>query len=68
MSSLANVKNLSSCGGAPLTVTATQVTGPDGAAAASVSVTYKTAFLIPIPGVTGQLTITRTVEMRLQTS
>jgi Flp pilus assembly protein TadG len=68
MGSLANVQGLSSCNSAPLTVTATKVTGPDGAWASSVSVTYRTAFLIPIPGVTGQLTMTRTVEMRLQTS
>lgn len=68
MSSLSNVKNLSSCGGTPLTVTATQVTGPDLAPATSVSVTYQTAFLIPIPGLAGRLTITRTVKMRLQTS
>lgn len=68
MSSLANVRSLSSCSAAPLTVMATQVTGPDGALASSVSVKYTTAFLIPIPGVTGQLTMTRTVEMRLQTS
>jgi len=68
LSVMHNVRNLSTCGAAPLTVTATLVTGPDGASASSVSVTYKTEQLIPIPGLAGQFTITRTVEMRLQTS
>jgi Flp pilus assembly protein TadG len=68
MSSLANVQKLSSCSGTPLTVTATQVTGPDGKLASQVTVTYQTDFLIPIPGLTAQLTMTRTVKMRLQTT
>jgi Flp pilus assembly protein TadG len=56
------------CTGNPITVTATSVTsGADGAAASQVSVTYKTPQLIPIPGsLTGQLSITRTVEMKVR--
>ena len=58
-----------SCSAAPLTVTATEVVGPDGANAAQVSVAYKTMQLIPIPLVlTGQLTITRTVVMPIRSS
>jgi len=57
---------VTSCGaGQPLQVTATQVTGPDGSNASQVSVTYQTIPLFPIPGLMGQMTITRTAEMRL---
>ena len=66
MINLSNVRNLSKCDTSPLVVTATSLTGIDGSAASSVTVTYKTDFLIPIPGVTGQLNITRTVQMRLR--
>src|SRR5436190_13831272 len=41
LSSLPNVSGLSTCGATPLTVTATSVTGIDGGAATSVSVTYQ---------------------------
>ncbi len=56
------------CSGNPISVTATSVSsGADGAAASQVSVTYKTPQLIPIPGsLTGQLSITRTVEMKVR--
>lgn len=48
----------------PLAVTASSVTGPDGYPAASVTVTFLTPQLIPIPGLLpGQLTISRTVKM-----
>jgi Flp pilus assembly protein TadG len=58
---------LTVCSASPLIVTATQVTGPDGAYAASVTVTYTTPQLIPIPGLLpGQLTISRTVLMKLR--
>lgn len=40
-----------SCTSLPLTVVASGLTGPDGAPAASVTVTYRTLPLIPIPGV-----------------
>jgi len=65
MSDLPNVKNLSTCGASPLVVSATPVTDSDGAAATLISVTYTTDQLIPIPGLTGKLTITRTVQMRV---
>ena len=59
---------LSTCAGAPLTVTAALVTGnnsPDQADAALVVVTYVTPQLIPIPGILpGSLTITRSLVMR----
>lgn len=52
---------------APVAVTASSVTGPDTFPAASVSVVYMTPQLIPIPGLLpGQLTITRTVKMPMQ--
>jgi hypothetical protein len=66
MINLSNVRSLSKCDTTPLVVTATSLQGVDGSAASSVTVTYKTDFLIPIPGVTGQLNITRTVQMRVR--
>ena len=66
MNSMSNIRGLSSCGALPLQVTATKVTGADGAQAASVSVTYQTALMIPIPGLLGQFTVTRTRQMRLR--
>ena len=58
---------LSSCSSSPLTVTASAVTGPDGADASQVSVAYQTMPLIPIPGLlTGQITITRAVVIPLR--
>ena len=60
--------SLTTCTASPLVVTATYVaSGPDGGAATSVTVTYTTPQLIPIPGLLpGILTINRTVEMRLR--
>jgi Flp pilus assembly protein TadG len=62
---------VTSCGANPLIVTATSVaaaSSADGSAAASsVSVTYQTITLIPIPGILmGSYTFTRTVQMRLR--
>jgi Flp pilus assembly protein TadG len=68
MSSMANVSSLTSCGSLPLIVTATAVTGVDGSPASSVSVTYQTQLLVPIPGLTGRFTFTRIVQMRLKSS
>ena len=52
---------------APVAVSASSVSGPDGNTAASVTVVYLTPQLVPIPGVLpGSLTITRTVKMRLR--
>src|SRR5579871_4100253 len=63
MQNLSNVSNLTTCGGSPLTVTASAVTGVDGNSASSVSVAYTTNQLIPIPGLTGKTTVTRVVQM-----
>jgi Flp pilus assembly protein TadG len=56
----------------PVGVSATSVTGPDGNAAAQVSVTYLTPVFIPqvmggsYAGLPKQVTITRTIQMRLR--
>ena len=57
----------SSCGALPLTVTAQSITGPDNKTASKVTVSYQSIQLIPIPGLTGRLTITRAVQMRVRT-
>lgn len=56
------------CGGtSSVSVSYGPVTGVDGGSATSVTVTYKTLQLIPIPGVLGnQFTFTKTVQMRLR--
>lgn len=62
-----NVSGLSTCGASPLTVTVTSVTGPDSNPAAQVQVVYVTPVLIPMMGqLPSQLTITRTIQMRLR--
>jgi len=67
LSSLPNVSSLTTCDATPLTVTAAAVTGIDGGAATSVSVTYQGVNLIPIPGLLmGRLNVTRNVQMRVQ--
>lgn len=51
---------------APIAVSATPVTGPDGGSAAQLSVTYVTPTFIPIPGLLPrQVTITRTFQMKV---
>ncbi len=60
--------SVSTCTGSPITVTATygSGSGPDGGPEATVSATYTTPQVIPIPGLlSGQYTITRTLQMRL---
>jgi Flp pilus assembly protein TadG len=58
---------VTSCGVAPLIVTAGQITGPDGKPAVSVTVTYTCMQMIPIPGLLqGRPTISRTVEMKVR--
>ncbi len=47
----------------PVAVTVSSNGGPDGAAS-TVSVTYQTVPLFPIPGLMGQITITRSAKMR----
>lgn len=65
---LPNVSSsLTTCGSSPLVVTASLVTGPDSNNATSVTVTYSSPQLIPIPGILpGSLTVRRTVVMVLQ--
>ena len=64
MSSLPNLQGISTCTALPLIVTAAAGPGADGAAASTVSVTYRTPQLIPIPGLIGRMTVTRTIQMR----
>jgi hypothetical protein len=49
-----------------LIVNPTTFVDADGATAARVDVTYQTINMIPIPGLTGQLSITRNAKMRLK--
>ena len=64
MSGIPNVQGLSTCTALPVIVTASSVPGADGATASSVSVTYRTPQLIPLPLLMGRMTVTRTVQMR----
>jgi Flp pilus assembly protein TadG len=68
MSKLPNVgTSTTSCGSAPVTVTAVLTLGSDGEQASKASVTYRSLILIPIPGLlTNQLNVTRSVTMRLR--
>jgi hypothetical protein len=67
MGTLSNLRSVASCNALPLIVVASSVTGPDGAAASSVSVTYQSVRLIPIPFLlTKQMTVTRTAQMRVR--
>lgn len=70
---LDSLRNLPNVGSAtttcvsPVTVSALLVSGPDGASATAVTVAYTSPQLIPIPGLLpGQLTISRTVKMRVR--
>ena len=64
LSKMPNLSGVSSCNGSPLTLTTTAITGPDSNPAVQVTVSYQTIHLIPIYGLPGQLTITRTVTAR----
>jgi Flp pilus assembly protein TadG len=67
LSDMPNLQGVTTCTAAPLTVTATAVTGPDGANASQVVVSYQTLQLIPIPGLlAGRFTFSRTAQMRLK--
>ena len=60
--------SVTTCASSPLVVTSSLVTSVDSSNAAQVSVAYTTPVLIPIPAILpGQLTITRTVVMKVQT-
>ena len=63
---MANAQSLSTCASLPVIVSAAAATGADGAPVSRVSVTYRTTGLFPIPGLMGQLTVTRTAEMRIK--
>ncbi len=69
LQALPNVtSSLNTCSASPVVVTATQVTGTDGAEASQVSVTYTSPVLIPIPAtLPSQYSFNRTVQMRLVT-
>jgi Flp pilus assembly protein TadG len=69
LSSMPNVgTTVTTCNASPVVVTATQVTGADGALASEVSVSYTSPMLIPIPAtLPGQFTFDRVVQMRLVT-
>lgn len=60
---------VTTCAALPLIVAATTTTGPDGAAAAQVTITYRTVQLVPIPGIlSGRFTFVRSATMRLRTT
>lgn len=69
LKSMSNAHGLSSCTSLPVIVSASAVTGPDGSSlASSVSVTYQTVPLFPIPGLMGRLKVTRTAVMYMRGS
>ncbi len=55
------------CSALPVQVTVSSGIGPDGMPASTVKVAYRTLQLIPIPGLSSQVTITRTAQMRVRT-
>ena len=65
MKVVSNVSSTLTCGSSPLVVTVSSGTGPDGQTAYTVSVTYTTLSLIPIPGLlTNKTTFTRFLQIR----
>ena len=66
LSTLPNANSLATCDALPVIVAATSVVDADGATSSQVSVTYQTINMIPIPGLTGRLSITRNAQMRLK--
>jgi Flp pilus assembly protein TadG len=67
LQSLPNYSSFSTgtCNASPLTVSVTATTGLDSKTASRVTVTYQTPQLIPIPGLPGTLSITRSALMRV---
>lgn len=66
MKTLINLTSTTSCGTAPLVVSASSDTSVDGTNEAVVSVTYTTPQMIPLPGLlSGKFTITRVVKMKM---
>jgi Flp pilus assembly protein TadG len=69
MLALPRITTNMNCQSLPLMVAVTPVNGPDGTPATSAAVTYQTIPMIPIPGILqGQLTLTRTVEMKVKSN
>jgi hypothetical protein len=68
LSKLPNVSGTSGCTGGSngVSLTIAPLTGPDGNSAVSVTVSYKTINLIPINGLLGQLTVTRSAKARIR--
>lgn len=64
LAKLPGMRGVTTCASNPLTLTLTSVTGPDSNPAVQVTVAYRTIQLIPIYGLPGRLTITRTAEAR----
>jgi Flp pilus assembly protein TadG len=58
---------LADCRSLPVQLTVTSLTnGPDGNPTSQVTLAYQTIPLMAIPGLPGQLTITRTAQMRIR--
>ncbi|MFL6463343.1 MAG: TadE/TadG family type IV pilus assembly protein [Bryobacteraceae bacterium] len=58
---------LADCSSLPVQLTAAAIAnGPDGNPTSQVTLSYQTIPLIAIPGLPGQLTITRTAQMRVR--
>jgi Flp pilus assembly protein TadG len=66
LNTLPNASSLNTCGGLPVIVNATSIVDADGNNSSQVAVTYQSINMIPIPGFTGRLTLTRTAQMRLK--
>ena len=63
---LPNTRSLTTCAALPVIVNATSFVDADGATGSRVDVTYQTINMIPIPGLSGRLSITRNAQMRLK--
>lgn len=59
--------SLNSCSALPVQVTVSVSSDSDASTITTVQVTYQTLPLFPIPGLMGQMTITRTAQMRVET-
>jgi Flp pilus assembly protein TadG len=67
LQNLPNVGSSMSTCSSPVSVTAAAVSGPDGASASKVTVTYTTMLMIPIPGLlNNQFTFQASETMRLR--
>ena len=68
LSKLPKVSGSTICNGGSngVTLTTASVTGPDGNAAVLVTVSYQTISLIPIEGLPGHLTVTRSAKARMR--